>query len=167
MYQLIVYVHLLSAVVWAGGMFFLALVLIPATRNLPAKERGALVSAVGRRFRTIGWACIALLVATGPLILGLRGMTWQSLAPGAVVGSAFGQVLAAKLVLVAVIIALSAVHDFVLGPAATRLLQDEATATPARVAALRRRAAWLARVNTLLVLAVLALAVLLVRGVPV
>jgi hypothetical protein len=57
------------------------------------------------------------------------------------------------------------VHDFYLGPASTRLLQ---TANPdgRRAAALRRQAAWVGRINALFVLAVLALAVLLVRGMP-
>ncbi|MDR7550880.1 MAG: hypothetical protein QN131_13230 [Armatimonadota bacterium] len=60
--------------------------------------------------------------------------------------------------------------DFVIGPASTRLTlagHDGAPPQPDRRAlALRRAAAWIGRLNLLLALAVLLLAVALVRGLP-
>jgi len=82
MYQLSVYVHLLAAIVWIGGMLFLALAVVPVTRGLPAPERGALVGALGRRFRPVGWACIVLLLATGVVNAAFRGVTWDTVASG-------------------------------------------------------------------------------------
>jgi uncharacterized membrane protein len=61
-YQLSVFLHILSAIVWIGGILFLALVVVPAMRGLPPAERAALSGAVGRRFRTVGWACIGVVV---------------------------------------------------------------------------------------------------------
>jgi len=164
-YHLSVFVHVLSAVVWAGGMLFLALVAIPVLRALPDRPRAELVARLGERFRPVAWTCIVLLVVTGILNLAFRGVTWESVATGRLWQSPFGQVLVWKLVFVAGAVLLSAVHDFYLGPASTRLLQ---TANPdgRRAAALRRQAAWVGRINALFVMAVLALAVLLVRGMP-
>jgi hypothetical protein len=59
-----------------------------------------------------------------------------------------------KLALVVLALALSGVHDFVLGPRAGASGADPA---------LRRRASWIARVNVLVVLAVVLLGVAL-RG---
>lgn len=165
MYHLSVFVHVLSAVVWAGGMLFLALVAIPVLRTLPDRSRAELVARLGERFRPWAWTCIALLVITGVLNLAFRGVTWESVVTGRLWGSPFGQVLAWKLAFVAGAVVLSAVHDFYLGPASTRLLQAR-NPDRRKAAALRRQAAWVGRLNTLLVLAVLGWAVLLVRGLP-
>ena len=163
MYQIIVYVHILAALVWIGGMLFLALVVVPAVRPLPEVERGALVGAVGRRFRTVGWMCIALLLATGVANAAARGVTPQVFVSAPFLASTFGRLLWLKLALVLLMIALSAVHDFVLGPASVRAIarRDVATAR-----ALRRQASWNARLNALLGLLVILLAVFLVRGLP-
>ncbi|MCC7024012.1 MAG: DUF4149 domain-containing protein [Thermomicrobiales bacterium] len=164
MYQLSVFVHVVSAVVWVGGMLFLALVIAPATRQMPPAERGPLFSIVGRRFRTIGWLCIALLIATGIANVAFRGVTWGDVASGRLLTSDFGRVLTAKLAVIAVMIALSLAHDLLLGPASAAARPDPVLLQ--RAAALRRRAALVGRVNTLLALLVLALAVALVRGLP-
>ena len=82
MYQLGVLVHLLAAIVWVGGMLFLALVVVPATRRLPAVERASLFDLVGRRFRAVGWACVALLLATGLVNLSYRGVESESVVLG-------------------------------------------------------------------------------------
>ena len=51
-YQLSVFLHILSAIVWIGGMFFLALVVVPATRGVPRPSAprcsGTLAGASGR-----------------------------------------------------------------------------------------------------------------------
>lgn len=164
MYQLSVFVHVVSAVVWVGGMLFLALVIAPATRQMPPAERGPLFSIVGRRFRTIGWVCIALLIATGIANVAFRGVTWGDVASGRLLTSDFGRVLTAKLAVIAVMIALSLAHDLLLGPASAAARPDPVLLQ--RAAALRRRAALVGRVNTLLARLVLALAVALVRGLP-
>ncbi|MBI3967396.1 MAG: DUF4149 domain-containing protein [Chloroflexi bacterium] len=165
-YQLSIFVHVLSAIVWVGGMLFLALVAVPATRHLPPAERGALVGALGVRFRPIGWLCIGVLVATGLVNAAYRGVTLASLMDGRLFSSQLGWLLAIKVTLVAVMIALSAIHDFAVGPASVRAATATDAATAALRARLRRQASWLARVTTLLALVVVALGVLLGRGLP-
>ena len=63
-----------------------------------------------------------------------------------------------------VVIALALYHDFVVGPAAARAMGSDPRGSAAM--ALRKRASWIGRVNTLLSLAIMTLALLLVRGVP-
>lgn len=105
---------------------------------------------VGVRFRGVGWACLALLILTGTFNLAYRGFTWADLVEGTLWQGAFGRTLAIKLLLVAAVLALSALDDFYLGPRATALWQER-PGDP-RAAPLRRRAAWIGRLNFLLAL---------------
>ena len=170
MYHLSVFVHIVSAMIWVGGTFFLALVVVPVAGRLPPHERAALVAAVGSRFRIIGWSCLALLAATGLVNLHYHGITRGSVVSGAILESTFGRLVIAKLALGAAMVIVSATRDFVVGPASTRAHAvagaDPSPKVLAEIANLRRRAAWLARVTALLALAVVAAAMTLVRGLP-
>lgn len=166
MYHLSVFVHVLSAVVWIGGLLFLALAAIPVARKLPEPLRAEVVADLGHHFRPVAWACILLLVASGIANLAYRGVTWESVVTGRLWQSPFGQVLAWKLALVAAMVVLSAWHDFSLGPKSTELARRANPGDEPQRAALRRRAAWVGRVNALLAVGVLAAAVMLVRGLP-
>jgi putative copper resistance protein D len=165
LYLLSVLVHILAAVLWIGGQLFLVLVVVPVTRRLPSRALAVqLIRDTGRRFRAVGWICLLTLLVTGVTNLLLRGIgpgLWSS--PEFWAGP-FGQTLAWKLALVGAIWALSAVHDFRVGPRASALL----AADPAAPAALRlrRMASWMGRLNLLLSLLVLTLALMLVRGRP-
>ncbi|HXF82046.1 MAG TPA: CopD family protein, partial [bacterium] len=120
MYQVSVFLHLVAATVWVGGLLFLALVAVPVARGLPPGERASLIAALGRRFLPVAWAALAALVVTGFINLGYRGVTWESAASGHLFAGSFGRILAVKLVLVVAALTLSALHDFVLGPASSR-----------------------------------------------
>lgn len=163
LYLLSVWIHILSAIVWIGGMVFLALVVVPVTRRTELRgQSGALFRWTGRRFRWIGWICLLLFVLTGIVNLAYRGYHWSDLWSGALWSGSFGQTLAVKLVLVAAILVLSAVHDFKVGPEAASLMEREPTANETR--RWRRAASWFGRVNLLLALIVVMLGVMLVRG---
>lgn len=48
-------VHLLAAIVWAGGMVFFSLVVMPSVRKaLPPPQRPELIRIIGRRYRLMG-----------------------------------------------------------------------------------------------------------------
>jgi uncharacterized membrane protein len=133
----------IAAVTWIGGMLFIALVLVPAARRLedPAL-RTRLVHDVGLRFRTIGWVAIGVLVVTGLLNLWMHPVLLSS--------SRFHW----KVGLVVLALILSAFHDFVLGPRA---------GAPGADPSARVRASWIARINVLVVLAIVALGLSLFR----
>jgi uncharacterized membrane protein len=65
----LVALHILSAVVWVGGMFFAYMVLRPAAGPLEPPERFALWHRVFGRFFPWVWASIVLLLITGYSIL--------------------------------------------------------------------------------------------------
>lgn len=162
LYLVSVYLHLLAALLWLGGMLFLSLVLVPALRGAqdPALL-SRLMSLVGQRYRRLGWWAMGLLVLTG-LVNALGRWGLQPLLTTAFWSARPGRLLALKLLVVAVMFCLSALHDFVLGPkAAARRL---AGAPAEELARLRRQASWLGRLNLGLGLLVLGLAILLVRG---
>jgi copper resistance protein D len=164
-YLAAVWCHVLAAMVWIGGMAFLTLVIVPALRDVDlGSRRVELLHHTGVRFRTVAWVALGILVGTGSAILLLRGVGWAALASGAFWTTGFGRVLAVKLLLVAAILASSVAHDFVLGPRATRQLRADPSSPEAL--RLRRTATLLGRGNLLLALAVVALAVMLLRGLP-
>lgn len=136
-------VHVLAVVVWLGGMLFIALVLVPVVRRLgdPAL-RTRLVHEAGVRFRTVGWITLGLLLASGLGNLWLRPYLLEL------------PRFQVKLTLVVVALGLAAVHDFVLGPRAGR---------PGASPRARVRASWVARVNVVLVTAIVVLGLTL-RG---
>lgn len=162
MFQLSTFLHLVAAVVWVGGMLFLGLVVVPALTRLPASQRGTLVGALGRRFRPIAWGCILVLVATGVANLAFRGVTWEGVASGQALESTFGRLLAAKLGLVALLVALSAAHDLVIGPAAARAAERGLP----EAERWRHLASWVGRASTVLAVLAIALGVALARGLP-
>lgn len=161
MYFLNVTIHVAAAMLWLGGMFFLAVVGGPVLRDVePAALRAALFQRLGERFRTVGWLCIIVLLATGVGNLYFHGVLHSDvLLSAAFWHTPFGRTLAWKLVAVLAMLIVSAVHDFVLGPAASRAVPG----TPQAIRA-RRQAAWLARINALLGIIVVIAAVRLARG---
>lgn len=161
-YFVAVTLHVLAALFWLGGMFFLGVVGAPVLRHVePPALRQKLFHDLGHRFRDSGWVAIGVLVVSGIFVLHYRGVLHWSGALGSAAfwGTTFGRTLAIKLAAVTTMIAVSAVHDFVLGPAASRV----APGTPGSLA-LRRRAAGLARINALVGLVVVIVAVRLARG---
>lgn len=158
--------HILAAVVWIGGMVFLGAVLIPVLRG--SRAMGAqyteLIHRTGTRFRNVGWACLAILVLTGLVNLDRWGVGAARLTSSELWASPWGRILALKLLLVAAALTLSAVHDFAIGPRATRTLREAPGSDRAR--RLRRAAGWMGRSNLLVAVLIVALGVMLVRGLP-
>jgi putative copper resistance protein D len=164
-YVVSVWLHLVAASLWVGGMLFLVLVLVPALRRLPDRRLAVqLIRDTGRRFRTVGWVTLGVLLVTGTTNLLARGLGWDLLLSAAFWRSSFGAVLAFKLAVVLVILLLSAVHDFRVGPRASEALQANPTDPAAQ--RLRVLATWFGRLNLLLALVVVACGVMLVRGRP-
>jgi copper resistance protein D len=155
---LLVWLHLIAAISWIGGMVFLSLILAPLLRSQKATpELMELFRTAARRFRIVVWAAIVLLVATGPLLLHQRGL---SLAEPA----SWPLVLEIKIGLVGLLFLLTFLHDLVLGPRVSRIsLVPAGTRTPGQQA-LMRTSRWLPRLALLLALVVLWAAVLLVRS---
>lgn len=64
--RVVLYLHILGATVWVGGMIVVA-ALVPALRK--ATDDIEVVRAAARRFGTASWAALALQVTTGIILI--------------------------------------------------------------------------------------------------
>lgn len=162
LYVLSVWLHIVAAAVWIGGMAFLILVVVPWLRAGRERMAGALLRETGGRFLPIAWIIFAILLATGTFNLYVRGVRPANLIDPVWLATPFGTAVALKLVLFAAIVVVSGVHDFATGRRASEAM--EADPGSPRALSLRRRASLLGRLNALLALAIVLVAVMLVRG---
>ena len=75
-------IHVLSAVIWVGGMFFAYLVLRPALAVLEPPQRIALHTQVFQRFFKIVWHVMPLILISGLAMIfstfaGMAGVRWN------------------------------------------------------------------------------------------
>lgn len=161
LYYLNVFLHVLAAMIWLGGMLFLAAVGAPVLRQVkPPELRAILFKKLGEQFRWVGWLCIVVLLVTGVINLHYRGLLTRWVWTGTEFWTTrYGLVLAAKIVLVVVMLAIQAFHDFWHGPAASAVARGSEEAIR-----LRDQAAWMARINAVLGLALIWVAMMLARG---
>jgi copper resistance protein D len=98
----VLYLHVLGAVIWIGGLAYQTHVLLPAAR------RGAatLFADAASRARPVTWTAIALVVLTGFYNVTQLGSLERVMETGA------GLMLAAKFTLVILAIALASQRDF-------------------------------------------------------
>jgi copper resistance protein D len=62
LYLVSVWLHILSAMTWVGGMVVFVLALMPFLRQQSGAMRSALLEDFGRRFRNVEFLCFAVLV---------------------------------------------------------------------------------------------------------
>lgn len=157
-YGVVVWLHVLAAAAWVGSMIFFATVIVPIVRRMEPAAAAAVVRDVGRRFRVFGWVALGTLLITGAFNLSYRGVTWDAFTSGAFWETSFGRVLSWKLGLVAVVIIATACHELMASPSAA------GPRDPSGASRVRRRASLLGRFVMVVSLAILFLAVVLVRG---
>lgn len=116
------WLHLLAAAAWLGGIALIVVTWGPALRRGGGEGRLAVVRQVLPVFGRLALPAFGLVVATG-----LVSAVVQLGRPAALWSTAYGQVLLAKMALVALIATLSYVHAFRLRP---RLLGAKAHPSP-------------------------------------
>jgi len=66
LYLISVWLHILAAMLWLGGMLYLVFVLVPVLRRKRyGGIAGRFLHEMGVQFRNLGWICFALLFASG------------------------------------------------------------------------------------------------------
>lgn len=152
-YFISVFLHILFAAFWIGGMLFLPLVILPGIKQHPDKI--AILYKTGITFRFYGWIALIALLATGLLNMYLRGMpfTWTFFTE-----SSYGILVSYKILLFTGILLVSGIHDFFFGKKA---LEEMQTTDNSR---LRQLARVTGRINLLLSLAMAFIGVILSRG---
>jgi len=102
-----VIIHLLAACVWVGGSLALIVAGVPAIRVLEGEPRQRAMREIGLRWRPLGYGALLVLAVTGvPLA---QHDYDQGRSP-------FQTVLWVKVGLATCLVAVSYVHNFVLGP---------------------------------------------------
>ena len=129
---------------WVGGMVIFVAAVMPYFRNQDDKAREAFLQWFGARFRTLSWSCFAILAVTGFFNLWMRGVRIEDFLRPEWRGTSFGHLVLVKLALVVLAVATAALHE-----------------RPAT----RWQARWLGRSLLLFGLAIVAVAVMLVRAV--
>lgn len=142
LYLASVSLHVLAAMTWVGGMIVFVAAMMPYYRRRSDAERTDFLGWFGARFRAVSWVCFAILVSTGTFNLWARGVRAGDFLRPAWHATTFGRLVMIKLTLVAIAIAISAVHERVQSRASAR---------------------WMGRSLLLLAIAIVVVAVLLVR----
>ncbi len=153
----LVWIHLLAAMVWVGGMVFLSVVLVPVLKQDGGfAKHGLLFRTVAYRFRAVVWGAMGILVVTGLVMAVGRAipLTEPWLWP---------TIFLAKISVVALLFTLTLAHDLVVGPKVRKILGIAEAERSARDRMLVRYSALVPRLSLLVALVVLLLAVVLAR----
>ena len=104
---LLTWIHIASAAIWVGGSLFIGVVFAPILKkmSMPVEERIQLMVQVGRRFNKLALPALFILIATGMyqahLVLQKSDILYET---------SYGHVLIIKMILVAALLVLYAVH---------------------------------------------------------
>ena len=109
--------HLLAAIVWSGGTIALVFVAVPPVQKLQGEARAQTLRAFGARWRPIGWSALGIAILTGAVIAE-RAHAFDA------TPARFDVTLAAKGVLVGLLVAGAYLHDYVLGPGLARQIRE-------------------------------------------
>lgn len=117
----ILWIHLISAVIFVGGSYFMWMVLVPASYSLTTdeSERTRIVGRIAKQFAKVVNPSLVVLVLTG-----LYNMTWYLGSFSDLLYSYAGHLLLAKVGTVAVLVALLYVSNVYYGRRIVRLARD-------------------------------------------
>lgn len=104
---LITWAHLISASIWVGGSLFIGVVLAPLLKTMAesVEERLMIMIRVGRKFNKIAVPSLGILIATG-----IYNSYYILNKPETIFSTNYGIILTIKIILVAVLIAIFAIH---------------------------------------------------------
>ncbi len=108
---LVRWLHIIAAVIWIGGNLMMAMVVVPYfKRSVTPVERIQILSQIGTRFEPIVWGCVLVLFFSGLVNIFLSFPNLAGLA------DVFLRTLLIKLLFFVILIVLTAIHSFVIGP---------------------------------------------------
>jgi len=123
--SIVFWLHLLAAATWVGSQVFMFVAVVPALRTLDDAARRRAVLVLNRRFAWLGWGALAILVLTGIDNVIQRQDDYDIVFD---YDFRYAWIFVVKLVLVAVVIALTAIHSYVVGPRLLSLQESHASA---------------------------------------
>jgi uncharacterized membrane protein len=152
------WLHIVAVTVWLGPQFFMFFVTFPAVRAIDdAETRARVIRIVSQRFGWLAWAALGVIVLTGISNLFQEASDFDHIWDA---DYRYFQVFSAKMLVVGVAVALTAVHSFIIGPRQLRL-HEEARGDSPEALRLRRRSVALSTLVLLASIAAVFLAALL------
>ena len=119
------WLHILAVTVWVGPQFFLFIAAVPAVRTIEdAALRARVMRTIVTRFGWMAWAALVVIVLTGISNIFQEADDFNHLLD---FDYRWVNLFAMKMVLVGVMVALTAVHTFVIGPRQLRLMEEGAS----------------------------------------
>ena len=152
-YLISVFVHVICAAFWVGGMLFIPLILVPCIRQQP--NRVLLLHKTGIKFRFYGWLAVIILFITGILNMYFRGLP---LTIDFFTTSNYGKLLSIKLALFVLMLLISGIHDFYIGMKSIDEMQQSSGNK------FKLLARWTGMLNLLLAMIIAFLGVAISRG---
>ena len=149
-YYISVWLHIVGAAFWIGGMLFLPFVLLPGIKNNP--DRKNLLMATGLKFRFYGYIVLAMMFITGLLNIYLRGIRFSF---DFFIQTRYGQLVELKVILFVLMLTISLMHDLVVGRKAIEQMENQNITLIAR---------WTGRILLLIALIMAYLGVVISRG---
>ena len=103
------YIHNLIAAVWIGGLVFFGFIILPVFKRLPDEQIDKLIRQIIPRFSILFTGSIAVIIFTGPILLWLLEDDL-----GLIVGSTYGSLIIAKIIIGVMIISFGGYHQFII-----------------------------------------------------
>lgn len=110
LYVFSVFLHVVAACLWLGGMLFLILAFISGIKNHPDKVN--IIGKVSLKYRAVGSVALVILLVTGIAQLEYRGVQWTM---EYFTGSPFGKAAGLKLLVFIGMVFISIIHDYYIG----------------------------------------------------
>ncbi len=160
LYKISVIIHIISFSLWFGGTLFIAGVIIPVLKQESIDIYGRIIEKTGKKFSLITWFLLfPAFVITGFLNAHVRTGTFN---PFVWNETQTGKLILFKLHLFFIILAVSAFHDFLAGPRATKIMREGGSAEEARK--WRKIAGWAGRINFIFGIFMILAGTSIVRG---
>ena len=160
---LIRWLHVTAAVVWIGGNLILAMVIVPYFKKSVAPvERIRILTRIGKQFEPIVWICVMILFFSG-LFNVFRAIGGDTEAI-----KLFMRTLGIKLILFLILVILTWIHGFIMGPRlrqAVEALDPGTQELPEEIDKMRRSMAIVSSLMGVVSLLVLLAAVALRMGI--
>ena len=160
---LIRWLHVTAAVAWIGGNLILAMVIVPYFKKSVAPvERIKILTLIGKRFEPIVWGCAAILFFTGMFNV------FRAIGGDIEAIKLFMRTLGIKLLLFVILLILTVIHSFFMGPRLSRAIENlepETRELPEDIDKMRRSMAIVSSLMGIVSLLVLLAAVALRMGI--
>ncbi len=156
----IFWLHMLATVTWIGSLVSIYVLVLPISRRtLQAVDELALLDGIQKRLEPIAWFSVSLLVVTGLFQMSVNPHYNGFLSTS----GHWALAILGKHILVATLVAVSAVHTWDVLPSMRRALMRREKADPQEIVALQRRERALLR-TSLILAALILLATAIMRA---